>query len=110
NLTDEELKIIIENLDYMVWNKGKTTNLDDFILENIRLINNENFLNKVYEYFKDSYNFERQKGILDMPFKFLVKWTENHKEKVSEWLRDNQIEVDEVQKRELMEIIFRINR
>jgi len=104
-LSDDEIKVIIDNLDYVTWN-GKDKDINSFILKNIKLITNNNFLDNVYDYFKDSWSFERNKAILDMPFEYITKWTKIHKNVVSEWLRDNKIEVTKEQRRELMEIIL----
>lgn len=105
DLSDNELKIIIDNLDYVTWNNSNKE-MSSFILSNIRLIDNEIFLSKIYDCFKDGYDFKCRKKIFDMPFNYIKKWTVNHRDTVSEWLRDNKAEIDKEQRRELMEIIL----
>jgi hypothetical protein len=88
-LTAEEIKIIIDNIDYTYYN-NKDEDLKRFLLNNIELIDNEVFLDALYTYNKDSYDFKYNNTVLKMPHRYIkyymrdtqnLEWLKRHKDK-----------------------------
>lgn len=104
-LEPKELKIIFDNLNYQLW-ANKDKNITNFILHHIDLIDNENFLNKVYDFCHNSYDFTCKYKILDMPFKYIIKWCSEHKNYAMNLLRDKKTEFTEEQRKELLAAIL----
>ena len=104
-LEPKELKIIFDNLNYQLW-ANKDKNITNFILRHIDLIDNENFLNKVYDFCHNSYDFTCKYKILDMPFKYIIKWCSEHKNYAMNLLRDKKTEFTEEQRKELLAAIL----
>ena len=71
-LEPKELKVIFNNLNYQLW-ANKNKDITNFILRHIDLIDNKNFLNKVYDFCHNSYDFTCKYKILDMPFTYVKK-------------------------------------
>lgn len=87
-LTAEEIKIIIDNIDYTYYN-NKNEDLKKFLLNNIELIDNEVFLWAIYEYNKGSYDFKYNNTVLKMSYVYVkqymrdirdLEWIKKHKE------------------------------
>ena len=104
-LEPKELKIIFDNLNYQLW-ANKDKNITNFILRHIDLIDNENFLNKVYDFCHNSYDFTCKYKILDMPFKYVKKWCSKHTNYAMNLLRDKKTEFTEEQRKELLAAIL----
>ena len=104
-LKPKELKIIFDNLNYQLW-ANKDKNITNFILRHIDLIDNENFLNKVYDFCHNSYDFTCKYKILDMPFKYVKKWCSKHTNYAMNLLRDKKTEFTEEQRKELLAAIL----
>ena len=104
-LKPKELKIIFDNLNYQLW-ANKDKNITNFILRHIDLIDNENFLNKVYDFCHNSYDFTCKYKILDMPFKYIIKWCSEHTNYAMNLLRDKKTEFTEEQRKELLAAIL----
>jgi hypothetical protein len=88
-LTAEEIKIIIDNIDYTYYN-NKNEDLKRFLLNNVELIDNEVFLNVLYTYNKGSYDFKYNNTVLKMPRRYVkyymrdthdLEWLKKHKDK-----------------------------
>ena len=104
-LEPKELKVIFNNLNYQLW-ANKNKDITKFILRHIDLINNENFLNKVYDFCHNSYDFTCKYKILDMPFKYIIKWCSEHTNYAMNLLRDKKTEFTEEQRKELLAAIL----
>lgn len=87
-LTAEEIKIIIDNIDYTYYDKTKDEGLNNFLIKNIELIDNEVFLDVMYRYFYDSYTFKSRNVILKMPYRYVKYFMRDTKN--FEWLNKNK--------------------
>lgn len=88
DLTPEEIKIMINNIDYTYYNKTKSEDLNKFLIKNIELIDNEVFLDVMYRYFYDSYTFKYENAILKMPYRYVKYFMRDTKN--FEWLNKNK--------------------
>lgn len=105
-LEPKELKVIFDNLYYQLWN-NKNKDITYFIIRHIDLIDNENFLNKIYDFCHNSYDFTYKYKILDMPFKYVKKWCSEHTNYAMNLLQDKKNEFAEDQRKELLAAILR---
>lgn len=103
-LNDEQIKVIIDNMEYQMMHKSDE--IDRFLLKHINLISNENFLDKIYDRFSDSYSFECNNCILYMPYKYAYKWLTTHKNKAIQLLDKYPEHFTEEQRREIITKIF----
>ena len=103
-LNDEQIKVIIDNMEYQ--RMHKSDEIDRFLLKHINLISNENFLDKIYDRFNDSYSFEYDNCILDMPYKYAYKWLTEHKNKAIQFLYKYNEHFTQEQRREIITKIF----
>ena len=103
-LNDEQIKVIIDNMEYQ--RMHKSDEIDNFLLKHINLISNEHFLDKIYDRFSDSYSFEYNNYILDMPYKYAYKWLTTHKNKAIQLLDKYPEHFTEEQRREIITKIF----
>ena len=97
-LTDDEIKIILDNIDYTYYD-GKDHDLELLLIKNIHLINNEVFLRVLYEYHKNSYSFQYTNAMLKMPYEFIIQYMKDRKD--LEWLKKNKGNFTKEQIREL---------
>lgn len=104
-LEPKELKVIFNNLNYQLW-ANKNKDITKFILRHIDLIDNKNFLNKVYEFCHNSYDFKYANKILDMPFEYIKKWCSEHTNNAMNLLRDKKTEFTDEQRKELLAAIL----
>ena len=104
-LEPKELKIIFDNLDYQLW-ANKDKDITNFIRRHIDLIDNYNFLNKVYDFCHNSYDFTCKYKILDMPFKYVKKWCSEHTNYAMNLLQDKKNDFTEEQRKELLAAIL----
>ena len=88
-LTDDELKLIINNINYEYY-YNKDSGLKNFLLKNINLIEDEVFLAKVYNYNFNCYDFKYNNTILKMPYKFVKQYVKDIKDFNLEWLKRNR--------------------
>ena len=103
-LNDEQIKVIIDNMEYQMMRKSD--DIDKFLLKHIGLISNENFLDKIYDRFNDSYSFECNNCILDMPYKYAYKWLTTHGNKAKQFLDKYPEHFTQEQRREIITKIF----
>lgn len=103
-LNDEQIKVIIDNMEYQMMHKSDE--IDRFLLKHINLISNENFLDKIYDRFSDSYSFEYDNCILDMPYKYAYKWLTTHGNKAKQFLDKYPEHFTQEQRREIITKIF----
>ena len=100
DLSDEEIKIILNNIDYTkLKNKG---DIEEFVLRHLKLIENDAFLEKIYSLFYNSYEFRYQKKILDMPYKYILKWAYDCKNDATRFIEENKEHFTEEQRKELL--------
>lgn len=103
-LNDEQIKVIVDNMEYQ--RMRKSDDIDKFLLKHIGLISNENFLDKIYDRFSDSYSFECNNCILDMPYKYAYKWLTEYKGKAIQFLNKYPEHFTQEQRREIITKIF----
>lgn len=105
-LEPQELKIILDNIRYqlLTTNKGDALN---FICRHLNLIENEHFLNQIYNLCHGSYDFTYKYKVLDMPFKYVKKWCCEHTDYAINLLKENKNEFTDEQRKELLAVIFR---
>lgn len=88
DLTSEEIKLIINNIDYTYYDKKQSESLNKFLIKNIELIDDEVFLDIIYRCFWDSYAFISAQAILKMPYKYIKYYMRDTKN--FEWLSKNK--------------------
>lgn len=103
-LTDEQIKVIIDNMEYQKMNKSDE--IDRFLLKHIDLISNEYFLNKIYDRFSNNYSFEVYDCVLHVPYKYAYKWLTEHKNKAIQFLDKYPEHFTLEQRREIITKIF----
>lgn len=104
-LETRELKIILNNLEYQLLTT-KNENIMSFVLRHMNLIDNEYFLNQIYDLCHDSYSFTWKYKVLDMPFKYVKKWCNEHRDRAMELLKNKKTEFTEEQRKELLAVIL----
>ena len=100
DLTEKEIKIILNNIDYT-----KLKNNDEvaaFVLNNLKYIENDDFMKKIYSLFHNSYAFEYQMKIIEMPYKYILQWVCEHKDGMINFIEKNKEYFTEEQRRELL--------
>ena len=103
-LTDEQIKVIIDNMEYQKMNKSDE--IDRFLLKHLDLISDENFLDKIYDRFKDNYSFEVYDCVLHVPYKYAYKWLTEHKNKAIQFLDKYPEHFTLEQRKEIITKIF----
>lgn len=100
DLSEEEIKIILNNIDYTkMKNKG---DVEGFVLRNLKLVEDDEFLKKIYSVFYNSYDFRYQKKILDMPYKYMLQWACDCKNDAARFIEENKEYFTEEQRKELL--------
>lgn len=103
DLNDDELKIILENIDFVLLTKK--TGAFDFAERHLKLITNQNFLDKMYETL-DSYNLKYYEILFDMPFEYTKRYCKKHKDDGVEWIKRHSKKLTEKQRKELLTIVL----
>lgn len=103
-LSDEQIKVIIDNMEYQKMNNFDEINT--FLLKHIDLISNEHFLNNIYDRFSNNYSFEVYDCVLHVPYKYAYKWLIEHKNKVIQFLDKYPEHFTLEQRREIITKIF----
>lgn len=107
-LSEEEIKIILDNINYVLLT-SKTAAME-FAFKNIKLVKNEVILDKVFRHYQNTYTM--QEKILEFPYAYIRQWCINEAKKsgsVINWLTQNQSFFSPEEKKELIEIIFNID-
>lgn len=100
NLSDEEIKVILNNIDYTkMKNDG---DVKEFVLRHMKLIEDDEFLKKIYSMFYNSYDFRYRNKILDMPYKYMLQWVCDCKNDAVRFIEDNKEHFTEEQRKELL--------
>lgn len=97
-LSEQELKLIIDNIRYTFYN-NKDDGLRRFLFSNVELIENDDFLQILYNFNKGSYDFAYTNTVLKMPYKFIEQHMKDTKN--LEWLKRNKNHFTNEQLREL---------
>lgn len=100
DLSDEEIKTILNNIDYTKLKNNDA--ISKFVLRNLKCIKDEEFLNKIYSLFHNSYDFEYGKKILEMPYKYILQWVCDNKNKATNFIENNKERFTEEQRKELL--------
>jgi hypothetical protein len=100
DLSDEEIKTILNNIDYTKLKNNDA--ISKFVLRNLKCIENEEFLNKVYSLFRSSYEFGYGKKILEMPYKYMLQWVCDNKNSATNFIENNKENFTEEQRKELL--------
>lgn len=103
DLSDDELKIILENMDFVLLEKK--THALNFAIRNLKLITNKNSLDKMYEIF-DPYFLRHDKTLFDMPFEYTKRYCKENKDDGINWIKRNSEELTEEQRKELLTIVL----
>ena len=102
DLSEEEIKIILTNIDYTKLKHNDK--VADFVLDNLKYVEDENFLKKIYSLYYNSYDFKYKKKILEMPYKYISQWLchENNKQGAIGFIEENKYYFTEEQRKELL--------
>ena len=100
DLSDEEIKIILNNIDYAQLKKNDE--IAKFVLRNLKCIEDDKFLNKIYSLFYNSYDFEYGKKILEMPYKYMLQWVCDNQNRATNFIENNKEHFTEEQRKELL--------
>lgn len=97
-LNEDQIKIILDNFDY---NKitGLKNNIGGFVLKYIHLIDNDNFLDKIYPFVLETY--KEFNYIKNMKSKYIKKYLLEHKEDALGLLK----ECDKLSKEDKLKIV-----
>ena len=104
DLSNDELKIILDNIDFVLLTSK--TEAFDFAEKHLKLITNKNWLDKMYKMLHDSYEFKWKDKLFDMPFEYIKKWCEEHKDDGVDWVKRNSKKLTEEQRKELLTIVL----
>ena len=104
DLSEEEIKIILSNIDYTKLKKKGF--VKEFVLRNLKHIENDESLKCVYSLFYNSYAFIYEKKILDMPYKYILQWAHDCKDDAMRFIKDNKDCFTEDQRKELLMSTF----
>lgn len=103
DLNEEEIKIILENINYVLLT-SKTAAMD-FAFKNIKLVENEIILDKVFVHYKDSYVMPEK--ILEFPYAYVRQWYTNKIKgnySIINWLNNNKKTFTKEEREELIKI------
>ena len=110
NLTDEQLKTIINNIDGAGANISKENAVSEFLLRHLDLIQDEILIDKIYKKYYDTYSFRYENRILKMPVEYLELWIKEkaHEDprEALEWIVRNKNKFSEEQKNNLLELVM----
>lgn len=104
NLTDTQLKIIIDNIDSVAADTSKN-DVCSFLLRHIELIEDCVLLDKLYDKYYDSYDFMTRQRILKMPYSYIKRWAKDC-ERAYEFIIRNKDKFTKEQRKELLDIIL----
>lgn len=100
DLSDDEIKTILNNINYTkLTNRGDVA---DFALRNLKHIEDDEFLKKIYSMFYSSYDFNYRKKILEMPYKYMIQWVCDNKNEAMGFIERNKDYFTEEQRKELL--------
>lgn len=107
-LTDKEIQIIISNinLDKINIKNG----IGQFIVKNLKYVKNEKIFDMFYGYYSTVSQFYKiENNLLYMPYQYIKKWVSDPciswQTKIN-WIKTNESKISEIQKKELLKIIF----
>ena len=97
DLSNEEIKTILTNIPKLM----KQGNVADFVLRNLKYVEEDKMLENIYSLFHDSYNFKYYK-LLEMPYKYTFKWVCEHKKEAINFIEEKKEHFTEEQRKELL--------
>ena len=109
-LTDEQLKTIIKEIDAPSANISKENSVSEFLLRHLDLIEDSILIDKLYKKYWDSYSFRYENKILKMPVEYLELWVKEkaHRDprEALEWVISNKNKFSEEQKNNLLKLVM----
>ena len=110
DMTEEQLKTIINEIGGAEANISKENSVSEFLLRHLDLIEDGILIDKIYKKYYDSYSFRYENRILKMPVEYLELWV---KEKAKtdprqaiEWIVTNTKKFTEEQKNNLLKLVM----
>lgn len=100
DLSSEEIKTILININEAKLKKNDE--ISKFVLRNLKYVEDDEFLKKIYSLFHDSYDFKYGKKILEMPYKYMLQWVCDHNNDAAKFVEDNKEHFTEEQRKELL--------
>ena len=106
-LSAEEKQIILDNMSNVDLTTLSSEELKNFILDNVELIKDEDFLTQIYKKYSDSYTFSYKNTLFKFPYSFIVRFIEENKLGCAlEWLNRNREHFTAEQRKELLLLIM----
>ena len=109
-LTDEQLKTIIRQIDGPSANISKENSVSEFLLRHLDLIEDDILIDKIYKKWWDSYSFRYENRILKMPLEYLELWIKEkahgNSREALEWIISNKNKFSEEQKNNLLKLVM----
>lgn len=110
DLTDEQIKTIIKEIDGPGANISKENSVSEFLLRHLDLIEEDILIDKIYKKYWDSYSFRYENRILKMPVEYLELWvkekTHSNPSEALEWIIRNKNNFSEEQKNNLLKLVM----
>lgn len=98
NLSPDEINMIASGIDETRLKKSGV--ITEFLVRNLKHIEDERILDKVYELCQNNWNFNRT--VAQMPFSYSMRYARDHSETVVEFINLNKKEFTEDQKKQLL--------
>lgn len=99
-LSEDEIKTILSHINVIHFKKDEE--FSRFVLKHLKLVEDDNFLEKIYDIFKGSYDFIHKGKILEMPYKYILRWVCEYKDNAVRLVNDNKDKFTEEQRREML--------
>ena len=110
NLTDNQIKTIINQIDGAGANISKENSVSEFLLRHLDLIEDGILIDKIYKKYWDSYSFRSENKILKMPVSYLELWikekTKTDSRETLDWIIRNKNKFSEEQKNKLLKLVM----
>ena len=110
NLTDNQIKTIINQIDGAGANISKENSVSEFLLRHLDLIEDGILIDKIYKKYWDSYSFKSENKILNMPVSYLELWIKEKAKTDSRealnWIIRNKDKFSEEQKNKLLKLVM----
>lgn len=110
DMTEEQLKTIIGEIDGSGANISKENSVSEFLLRHLDLIEDGILIDKIYKKYWDSYSFRYENRILKMPVEYLELWIREKAKLDSkatlEWIISNKNKFTEEQKNNLLKLVM----
>lgn len=100
DLSEDEIKTILSHINVVQFKKDEE--FSRFVLKHLKFVEDDNFLERIYNIFKGSYDFTYKGKILDMPYKYILRWVCEYKDNAVKFVNDNKDKFTEEQRKELL--------